>query len=121
MRTARLALAITLGVAAPAAADPPVILDVVATPEGDGRWRFSVTIAHPDTGWEHHADGWEVVAPDGTQLGFRELFHPHVEEQPFTRSLGGVRIPSDISEVTVRARDNVDGWGGDPVTVLLPR
>jgi hypothetical protein len=30
-----------------------------------------------------------VRAPDGTRLGIRDHLHPHVEEQPFTRSLAG--------------------------------
>ncbi|MEM9011993.1 MAG: hypothetical protein AAGE18_12250 [Pseudomonadota bacterium] len=95
------------------------VVDVVATPSGDS-WRFDVTVAHADTGWEHYADGWEVLAPDGTRLGYRELLHPHVNEQPFTRSLSGVVIPAEITTVTVRAHDNVDGWG-EGVAVELPR
>ncbi|MEM7643100.1 MAG: hypothetical protein AAF366_11285, partial [Pseudomonadota bacterium] len=60
---------------------------------------------------EHYADGWEVLGPDGARLGYRELLHPHVTEQPFTRSLSGVEIPEGVERVTVRAHDNVDGWG----------
>jgi hypothetical protein len=52
-------------------------------------------------------------------LGERVLLHPHVDEQPFTRSLSGVAIPSDVEQVTVRAHDNVDGWGPE-VPVALP-
>ena len=51
--------------AGPVGADAPVIEAVVAVPQGSG-WRFDVTISHPDTGWDHYADGWEVLAPDGT-------------------------------------------------------
>ena len=87
--------------------------------ERAGTWRFSVTVSHPDTGWEHYADRWEVVAPDGRVLGTRVLLHPHVEEQPFTRSLGGVTVPGDLSEVIVRAHCSVDGDGGQSVTVTL--
>ena len=38
------------------------------------------------TGWEHYANKWDVVGPDDTILGTRVLLHPHVNEQPFTRS-----------------------------------
>ncbi|CAK9075725.1 Putative lipoprotein Hmuk_2215, partial [Durusdinium trenchii] len=84
--------------------------EYVTAREAGGGWRFDVTILHPDTGWDHYADGWEVLAPDGTRLGFRELFHPHVEEQPFTRSLSGITIPDTLTEVIVRPRCNLTGW-----------
>ncbi|MFT6076553.1 MAG: hypothetical protein ACJAZ1_003488 [Yoonia sp.] len=91
--------------AAPAFADVPVVENVVVS--GD---RFSVTLSHPDTGWDHFADGWEVLDADGNSLGIRELAHPHVTEQPFTRSLSSVQIPDGAQVVYVRARCNVDGW-----------
>ncbi|MEO1194427.1 MAG: hypothetical protein AAFY02_21975 [Pseudomonadota bacterium] len=97
------------------------VVAVKITPEGAGKFRFDVTVAHPDTGWDDYADRWEVLAPDGTSLGVRVLAHPHVNEQPFTRSLGGVAIPEDVTEVTVRARDSVDGWGDVTKTVPVPR
>ena len=106
--------------AAAAVADPPVIVDAQARAAGSD-WSFSVTLAHPDTGWDHYADGWSVLAPDGAELGYRELLHPHETEQPFTRSLSGVAIPQDVGKVTVRARCSVDGWSGEPVEIELPR
>jgi hypothetical protein len=86
-----------------------------------GAWRFSATVAHADTGWEHYADAWRVVGADGTVYGVRELLHPHVNEQPFTRSLSGVAIPEGVDRVFVEARDSVHGWGGARVEVVLPR
>lgn len=86
----------------------------------DGGFRFEVTLQHGDEGWDHYADRWEVLAPDGTVLGTRILYHPHEHEQPFTRSLSGVRVPPGVSEVTVRARDSVHGYGGRTATVELP-
>jgi len=82
-------------------------------------WRFDVTVEHADAGWEHYADAWRVVGPDGTVLGVRELLHPHVTEQPFTRSLSGVAIPEGIATVTVEARDSVHGWEGGAVRLNL--
>lgn len=86
-----------------------------------GRYHFDVTVRHDDSGWDHYADKWIVLAPDGTVLGTRTLYHPHVDEQPFTRSLSGVAVAETISEVTVRAHDSVHAYGGETVTVVLPR
>ncbi len=91
-----------------------------ATQSGD-TWRFDVTVKHPDTGWDHYADKWDVMAPDGTVLGTRVLLHPHENEQPFTRSLSGVEVPDDIDEVLIRAHDNVDGYGETVYRLRLPR
>ncbi|WP_425101574.1 hypothetical protein [Tropicibacter sp. S64] len=77
---------------------------------GGGAGRIVVTLAHPDTGWDHYADGWRVELEDGTVLGTRVLVHPHEAEQPFTRSLGGVVIPEGIEALYIRARCLVDGW-----------
>ncbi len=110
-------LAISACFSAPVFADSPLVENVAGTKSGD-TWSFSVTVSHPDTGWDHYADGWEVTAPDGTQLGFRKLLHPHVNEQPFTRSLSGVAIPEGMAKVMVRAHDSVHGWG-EPVEFVL--
>lgn len=85
----------------------------------DGSYTFHVTVRHADAGWEHYADKWQVVGPDGTLYGERILYHPHDNEQPFTRSQSGIEIPEDVSEVTVRAHDKVHGWGGKEITVAL--
>jgi hypothetical protein len=89
----------------------PVAIEDVRVSQGANGWRFDVTVRHPDTGWDHYADGWEVLDADGTSLGLRVLAHPHVTEQPFTRSLSGVVIPEGVTTVFVRARCSVDGWG----------
>ncbi len=107
-------LAILSLTATPAFADAPQVLD--ATVEGD---RVSVTLDHPDTGWDHYADGWRVETADGTVLGTRDLLHPHVEEMPFTRSLTGVTIPQDVREIFIRARCSVDGWSDTTLAVPL--
>lgn len=82
--------------------------------------RFDVTLRHADEGWEHYADRFEVLSTEGEVLGTRVLAHPHVEEQPFTRSLAGVRIPEAVSEVRVRGRDSVHGLGGEEIRVEIP-
>ena len=96
--------------------------DVVAAEaarESDGTWRFRVTVRHDDEGWDHYADRWQVETPDGRVLGTRVLLHPHENEQPFTRALGGVVIPEEVEEVVIRAHDSVHGDGGATVTVRL--
>ena len=103
----------------PAFADPPVIEQAKAE-KSAGSWRFDVTVSHPDTGWDHYADGWRVLGPDGAELGMRILHHPHETEQPFTRSLGGIAIPNDVDEVQIQSRCSVDGWSNTTVTVALP-
>lgn len=82
---------------------------------------FEVTVRHADEGWNHYANAWQVVAPDGTVLATRALRHPHVGEQPFTRELRGVRIPPDVTRVRIRARDSVHGLGGAEIEVALER
>ncbi len=87
---------------------------------GERIYNFDVTVQHADDGWSHYADKWDVTTTDGTVLGTRTLYHPHVDEQPFTRSLSGVKIPEMIKEVTVRAHDSMHGYGGKTVTVAVP-
>ncbi len=96
-------------------------MDVKVTQSAPGVYRFDVTVAHGDTGWKHYANKWDVAAPDGTVLGTRELLHPHEHEQPFTRSLSGVRVPARVSTVTLRAHDFVHGHGGAEIVVQIPR
>ena len=104
-------------------ADVTYVRAVQTAPE---TWTFHVTVEHPDTGWEDYADGWDVVLPDGSVVlpnpndSFtRLLLHPHETEQPFTRSQSRIAIPSEITTVTVRAHDLVDGFGGKEVVVDL--
>jgi hypothetical protein len=116
----RIAPTLALALAAlPALAGPAEVVDVRAERQGEA-WTFHVTVRHADEGWDHYADGWTVLAPDGTELGHRTLHHPHVEEQPFTRSLSGVTVPEGVTEVLVRPHDSVHGPGPD-FTLPLPR
>jgi hypothetical protein len=102
------------------------VLHVKAVQASDGTWTFHVTVSHPDTGWEDYVDGWDVLTSDGTVLKSeaddpftRLLVHPHVDEQPFTRSQSGIIIPPGVTEVRVRAHDLVDGYGGREVLIDL--
>jgi len=82
-------------------------------------WSVSVTLRHADTGWDHYADNWRIVDGERQILGDRVLFHPHVDEQPFTRSLGNVTVPAGITTVYIEAHDKVHGWTGNRLTVKL--
>jgi hypothetical protein len=97
------------------------VVNVSVKQSGKNTFSFSVTVRHADEGWDHYANKWDVVAPDGTVLGTRVLYHPHVDEQPFTRSLSGVNIPDTVDTVTVRAHDSVHLFGGETKMVKLPR
>ncbi len=85
---------------------------------GDGPYAFSVTVASADTGWDKYADEWRVEDPTGAVLATRELTHPHVDEQPFTRTLSGVKIAGNRT-VIVSARDSVEGYCGETVEVAV--
>lgn len=88
---------------------------------GANGWSVDVTLRHGDTGWDHYADAWRVVAEDGTVLATRTLYHPHENEQPFTRGLGSVPIPTEATRVYVEARDKVHGWSPQRLQVDLDR
>ena len=105
---------------APSFAGEADIIAVDIKKEGQNAYYFSVTVFHDDTGWDHFADKWEITDEKGTVLGTRILHHPHVGEQPFTRSLSGVKILADIKTVTIRAHDSVHKYGGKVMTLELP-
>jgi len=88
--------------------------------QGDnGLWTFNTTVRHNDEGWDHYADAWQVVDSAGNVLAERVLLHPHDTEQPFTRSQSNIEIPPELATVTVRAKCNVHGFGGQEVVVDL--
>jgi hypothetical protein len=92
---------------------------VTASESADGSWCFNTRVRHNDQGWDHYADGWEVVDQNANQLGVRELAHPHDNEQPFTRSQCNIQIHKDLSKVVVRAKCNQHGFGGKAILVDL--
>jgi hypothetical protein len=106
-------------VAASASVECANVVDVVITADAGGTFGISVTVASADTGWDKYADGWDVVA-NGAVIATRVLAHPHVDEQPFTRSLANVEIPPAIDSVVIRADDVVAGNCGDTMNVLVP-
>lgn len=117
MKTVWIATLILTGTAV---ADQVEIVDARVQASGEGNYRFDVTLRHADTGWDHYADAWQILAPDGSLLGERVLYHPHVQEQPFTRSLPGVRIPQGTPYVSIRAHDKVHGYSDQDYRLTLP-
>lgn len=95
------------------------VIAVELTAQGGG-YQVSATVSSADTGWDKYADAWIVRTLDGEILGTRELTHPHVDEQPFTRSLSGVQIPEGVDTVEVAARDSVEGFCGETMEVDVP-
>ena len=82
--------------------------------------RFQVTVKHDDEGWNHYAKAIEILDADKTKvLGFRPLRHPHVNEQPFTRTVS-VLFKEPVPKVIVRAFDSVHHYGGAEIEVDVP-
>lgn len=121
MQIYRLVLIVAVLAASVVYAGEADVVDVSVKQTGENVFSFSVTVRHQDEGWDHYANKWDVIAPDGTVLGTRTLHHPHETEQPFTRSLSGVKIPQNIDTVTIRAHDSVHQYGGETKMVELPR
>ncbi|MDJ0576639.1 MAG: hypothetical protein QNJ65_15910 [Xenococcaceae cyanobacterium MO_234.B1] len=84
------------------------VLKVEATGEANN-YTFAVTVRSPDTGCDRYADWWEVITPSGELLYRRVLLHSHVNEQPFRRTGGKVKIQPQ-QEVIVRVHMHPDGY-----------
>lgn len=96
------------------------IMKVVLTKQ-TGTWRADVTLKHADTGWEHYADAWRLVDEKGNEIGKRTLYHPHVNEQPFTRSLSSFQISTDKNIIFVEAHDKKHGWSPNRVKIDMKK
>jgi len=107
----------TAGIARAGEAD---VINATASCDTQRVCSFSVTVEHGDTGWDHYANHWRVLSADGEELGKRVLHHPHENEQPFTRSLGGIKIPAAIDSVILEAHDSVHNTGGKVFELKLP-
>lgn len=108
------------GSAAADSADFPDVLDARIVRAGE-RFRVIVTMSSPHDNAEHYADGWRVLTPDGEVLVEQTVHHDHRHEDPFTRSERPFVIPRDVDEVVVEGHDRMNGYGGDTVTVRVPR
>lgn len=119
-RLSLLLLLLPLCLPSPAMAGAADVVEVEVSCNAERICQFDVTVRHDDEGWDHYANRWEVLSPDGEIIATRVLAHPHENEQPFTRSLGGVKIPAHIDHVILRAHDSVHEHGGMTMTISLP-
>lgn len=87
---------------------------VEAISKGPNTYTFSVTVESPDTGCDRYANWWEVVTEEGELLHRRTLAHSHVDEQPFTRSSGPVKVAPD-QPVIVRVHLHPQGYSAQAV------
>lgn len=106
MKPVRLIPVFILLLCANAQAQPPIIIKAEAIVQSNQLFDIAVTIEHDDTGWEHYANEWVIIVDDKKEVGKRTLYHPHVNEQPFTRYLRDIKIPADAKSIKVYAKCN---------------
>ncbi len=115
----RLMPIIAMVAAGPVLADAPRIVAVDVASDG-GRFTLSVTMEHHDTGWDHFADGVQVELPDGTDLTYRALSHPHLDSDRIEATIAGVSVPQGVDHVVLLTRCSLVGWSAEPYSVKLP-
>ena len=93
------------------------VVGVTVEAQGDGQYRFDVTLLHDDEGEDGYANWWQVETTDGERLGRRELRHAHGTRE-FTRS-ETVSVPESVTRVVVRGHDQTHGYGGQAMVVDL--
>lgn len=116
----RLFITICIFLSSLAYANKADILKVKAICSTTNICTFFVTVKHKDTGWKHFANKYEILTLDKKIIATRVLHHPHVEEQPFTRSISNVKIPKNTNSVIIRAHDLVHGYGGKESLIKIP-
>jgi len=97
------------------------IIDAEVKRGNDGSFTFNVTVQHADEGWNHYADHWLILDKDEQMIAARKLMHPHVKEQPFTRSLSYIQIPDEVTEIIIRAHCSIDDYSGKDLTLKIER
>jgi hypothetical protein len=98
----------------------PDIVSAEVQARGADIFDFDVTVSSRYDTPQRYADAFRVMDKDGVVFGERKLLHDHAGEQPFTRDLYGVKVPSGIRAVVIQARDQTYGYGGQTVEVVLP-
>jgi hypothetical protein len=99
----------------------PDVVSVELVQRATNIFDVTVTLSSPYDTRTRYADAWRVLDEQATVLGVREILHDHATEQPFTRSLEGITIPSTVKFLTVEGRDKTYGWGGTKKTVSVAR
>ncbi len=91
-------------------ADSSVIVVEVTSSGSENNYNFSTKLESPDTGCDQYADWWEVITEEGDLVYRRNLGHSHVNEQPFSRSGGPVKVDAD-QVLIIRGHMNNYGYG----------
>lgn len=122
MKSLLISLLLMTAIASNSFGDDVRIKKVIFKQETKGLWTVSVTVSHQDEGWKHYADQWRVVnSENGKVLGARILAHPHVDEQPFTRSLSNIPIPEGVTDVYIEGHDTIHGWSPHKVKIDMSK
>ena len=65
-----LGLLLAMITASPAHAGEADVIGAEIKQTGLDSYQVSATIQHADTGWDHYADGFEIVSPDGSTASY---------------------------------------------------
>ncbi len=95
------------------------VIDAEVKKGNNGSFIFYVTVQHADEGWNHYADHWLILDKDEQLIAACKLMHPHVKEQPFTRSLSHIELPDEVTEVIIRAHCSVDNYSGNSLILNI--
>lgn len=96
------------------------VVSARAVQTADDTRNFEATLRCDDRGFDYFCDRFEILSPNGAVLAVRVLDHPHVDEQPFTRELTGVRIHTGLARsILIRAHHNVRGYSGEALKLPL--
>ena len=100
-------------------AGTPNIISAYAQKRANNTYNFTVVVRHDDDKRKHWVNRWDVLTPNRTLIKSRVFLHGHPHEQPFTRHLKKVSVPTGAAFVYIRAHDLVHGFG-PMVKVNLP-
>jgi hypothetical protein len=109
LRALVLAVPCLFALASLARAEAPRVESASIVQEGAG-WTVRALIRHPDSGWDHYASGWQILAPDRTVLALAEITHPHPDGEPIREELTGLQLPEGVDHLLIRVRCTLDGW-----------
>ena len=101
-----------------ALADRPKVVSARIILLNENSNEFQVTVVRVDTSWDHYADRWETVGPEGKILGNRVLWHLHIGEPLFLSALRPVTIPPRVEYVIIRVHYIKHGYGHEKLMAL---
>lgn len=73
------------------------VMGMSMTEDTTGVYTFGTLVASTETEWDKFTDKWRIVDMEILEIrGRRVLGHPHVKEQPLTRSIA---IPTKVQSI----------------------